>query len=365
MRAGFALFTANVRYWSTIAPQVRRELRRWSTRASAIPDRSLRELAVEKLAREHFNAEVAATLATLVAKEHRERVVEAIVAFEVMYDFLDGLTERPVHEPIESGTHLYRAFTDVFVERPGEPHGQPTVAEDGGYLAELSSTVREAIATLPASSVIADAGNRAAVRCAAGQIRVHAASQIGTAQLEEWARQASTRVVGLGWREYLAGSVASVLAVHALIVAGADEGVTKRQADEIDAAYLSIAALSTMLDSLVDYERDLTTGDPWLVRLYGEPELLGEQLANVAGRAVAQSRRLPHSAHHLTTLLGVVAYYTSAPEAQSRQVSPIVERLHSELRPMIIPTLAVMRVWRLAKRARRGIAGQAETGTAR
>jgi len=354
IRTGFALLTANVRYWSTIAPQVRRELRRWSQHANAIPDRSLRELAVDKLQREHFNAEVAATLATLVAREHRERVVEAIVAVEVMYDFLDALTEKPLDQPLSQGEHLYRPFTDVFAGgQAGDQHDHQAGAEnDGGYLWELSATARDAIATLPASSVIADVGERAAVRCAIGQIRVHAAAQIGSAQLEQWAQRGATEVEGLGWREFLAGSVASVLAVHALIVACADQEMDGCEAGEVDAAYLSIAALSTMLDSLVDYERDLTTGDPWLVKLYGEPELLGAHLANVAERAVAQTRRLPHSAHHLMTLLGVVAYYTSAPEAQSRRVSPIVKRLHSELRPMILPTLAVMRAWRLAKRAR-------------
>ena len=357
IQTGFALLTANVSYWSTIAPQVRRELRRWSQLASAIPDQSLRELAVDKLQREHFNAEVAATLATLVPKEHRERVVEAIVAVEVMYDFLDALTEKPLDQPLSRGEHLYRPFTDIFAGRQaGDPRRHPPGTEnDGGYLLELSATARDAIATLPASSVIADVGERAAARCATGQVRVHAAAQIGTAQLEQWAQLGATEVEGLDWREYLAGSVASVLAVHALIVACADQEMTGCEASEVDAAYLSIAALSTMLDSLVDYEHDLTTGDPWLVRLYGEPELLGAHLTNVAERAIAQSRQLPHGAHHLMTLLGVVAYYTSAPEAQSRRVSPIVKRLHSELRPMILPTLAVMHAWRLAKRARWGL----------
>ncbi len=362
IQTGFALLIANIRYWSRIAPQVRRELRRWSQRASAIPDLRVRELAVDKLQREHFNAEVAATLATLVAKRHRKRVVEAIVAVEIMYDFLDALTEEPHDQPLARGEHLYRLFTDVFpAVRADERRAHQARAEDdSGYLLDLSATAREAIATLPASSVVADVGRRAAVRCAAGQIRVHAAAQIGTEQLEQWAQRGAAETEGLAWREYLAGSVASVLAVHALIVASADQRMTTLQADEVDAAYLSIAALSTMLDSLVDYERDLSAGDPWLVRLYGEPELLGAHLASVAERATGQCRQLPHSAHHLMTLLGVVAYYTSAPETQSERVSPTVKRLHSELRPMILPTLAVMHAWRMAKRARRVQAKQSE-----
>src|SRR5262249_57658928 len=95
-----ALMLANLRYWGTIAPLVRRELRRWATRAAAIPTGSVRDLAQGKLRVEHFNAEVAATLATLVPRAHRPGIVEAIVAFEVLYDYLDGLTERLEHDAL-------------------------------------------------------------------------------------------------------------------------------------------------------------------------------------------------------------------------------------------------------------------------
>ena len=248
-----------------------------------IADPHLRALASDKLRVEHFNAEVAATLATLVPEAHRERTVEAIVALEVMYDYLDGLTEQPADDPLENGWHLYRAFTTVFDRGPeGVWKGTGHNAGDGDYLAELSSTVRMAIATLPGSSAVRIAGKRAAERCAVGQIRVHAAPQIGVCQLEQWAMGAKADGT-LGWREYVAGAVASVLAVHALIVAGAEASTTEQEAEAVDAAYLSISAVSTMLDSLVDYERDVAIGDPWLVRLYdGDAHLLADRLLGVA-----------------------------------------------------------------------------------
>jgi hypothetical protein len=60
------------------------------------------------------------------------------------------------------------------------------------------------------------------------------------------------------------------------------------------------------------------------------------------------------------TLLGVVSYYTSAPEARRRSARSSVLDLHRELRPMILPTLAVMRAWRLAKWMRRILAAHIE-----
>ncbi len=356
IRTGVALLVANLRYWRYVAPEVRRELKRWSGRAAEIGDRHLRELAIEKLQAEHFNAEVAATLATLAPEAHRSRTIEAIVAFEVLYDYLDGLTEEPsADDPLESGWRLYRGFTAVFDgATPDQPATERFARDDGGYLDELSATVGEAIASLPGKCVVDRAGRRSAERCAVSQVRVHAAGQVGLAQLERWAHGDVEVGGAMEWREHIAGSVASVLAVHALIAAGADDSITEEQAEAIGSAYLSISAMSTMLDSLIDYERDVASGDPWLVRLYGgDVDLLGDRLVEVAREAVARTRLLPNDAHHMMTLMGVVAYYTSAAEARSELARPVVARLHRELRPSILPTLAVMRVWRLAKRVRR------------
>src|SRR5215212_2244230 len=87
--ATVALVRANVRFWPSVLPDVRRELRRWDRRAEAIPDPVLRDQALAKLRHERFNTEVAATLATLVPPVRRHAAVEAIVALEVMYDYLD------------------------------------------------------------------------------------------------------------------------------------------------------------------------------------------------------------------------------------------------------------------------------------
>lgn len=351
-----ALLVANVRYWRSVAPLVRRELRRWSVRASTIADPHLRELAIGKLQVEHFNAEVAATLATLAPPEHRRSTVEAIVALEVLYDYLDGLTEEPAEDPLEDRRRLYRFLAGVFDgSRPDvRADSDDELRADGGYLFELSSTVSAAIATLPGSAAVRLVGRRAAERCSEGQIRVHAAPQIGVAQVERWARADAAPHGTLGWREHVAGSVASVLAMHALIAYSAKDLATEEEAEALDDAYLSISAISTMLDSLVDYERDAASGDPWLIRLYGgDARLLGDRLVELAGGAVSRARELPHGAHHLMTLMGVVAYYTSAPEARGEPAQPVVARLHRELGPSVLPTLAVVRAWRLAKSVRR------------
>jgi tetraprenyl-beta-curcumene synthase len=153
-------------------------------------------------------------------------------------------------------------------------------------------------------------------------------------------------------QEFLAGAASSVLAVHALIAAAADERTTPEEANEIDATYLSICALSTMLDSLIDYQRDAQAGQVGYIRYYDDHDTLARDLTNAARRAIEHAAPLRNGAHHVMTLVGVAAYYISAPTARSDFARPVTRQVSRELEPLITPTLAVMRGWRAAKRAR-------------
>jgi tetraprenyl-beta-curcumene synthase len=351
LRAGAALIRANLRYWSGVAPLVRHELRSWRGRAQTIEDPVLRRLALEKLSEEAFNAEVAAMLATLAPRAHRGSAVKAIVALEVLYDYLDGLTESPAEEWPDDGHVLFTAFTDAVT--PGAPtrgdyYRHHSRCRDSGYLQALVAAARGALGQLPASETVAEVMQRSAARGAEAQTRIHAAPLSGTAPLERWAR---AHAVGtpLEWREYVAGAACSVLAVHALIAAAADKRTTLAHALEIDRTYLSISVLPTILDSLIDYECDMRAGRPGYVQYYGDRAALCTRLASVIEDALRRAQQAPHGAHHVMTLVGVVAYYTSAPSAQSAFAQPVTEDVERQLRPLIAPTLAVMRTWRWAK----------------
>jgi hypothetical protein len=195
----------------------------------------------------------------------------------------------------------------------------------------------------------------AAARCAEAEVLTHAATLGNTSAAERWARE-TAKGSGLDWREYLAGAASSVLAVHALIALAGDERTTAAHAASIDEVYLAVGALSTMLDSVVDYERDAADGTLAFIGHYDDRALLGEHLVHVARRAATRARDAPACAHHLMTIAGIAAYYTSAPGAESELAWPVTSRIRIELRPLITPTLAVMRAWRLAKRMRPRVA---------
>ncbi len=294
-------------------------------------------------------------IATIAPARNRENVVEAIVALQIMYDYLDALTEQPTADPIRYGLNYSQAFNDALTvsgASTSDYYAYYTGQGDGGYLADLACAVRGALSSLPAVKAVADVIATIAQRCAEAQVRIHAVPSLGIDQLESWARS-KAEGTELAWREWLFGAMGSVVAAHALIAAAADERTTPELASEIDSTYLSLCVLTTILDHVVDYERDITTGEESYLRFYESPGVLAQAIASVAGRVMVRVREIPHGPHHAVMLAGVVAYYTSQPSATGDFARPAAEQAQAALRPLITPTLASMRAWRRAKRARR------------
>lgn len=346
-----ALAAANARYWPTVAPHVQRELRHWTRCADTIPTDRWRTIACEKLAHERFNAEVAATLATLAPLRLRRTVIRAIVAVEVMYDYLDGASE---HAAIahKGGAHLYDAFSLALGTRTVTTQHlySDLPDDDGGYLVRLASTCRGALLNLPTATAVTAAATIAAERCASSQTLAHQVPQQGINPLRDWATTAPDRRQ-LTWWEYAAGGAASVLAVHALIAAAADTRTTATTAAAIGYAYLLTSALSTLLDSLVDLDRDCADDSHSYIAYYADDDAMADGVAAVARAAAAATAALPHAAHHLMTVAGVAGYYLSAPGAQRPHAGPVADKVKAELTPAIAPILAIFSAWRTAKRA--------------
>jgi tetraprenyl-beta-curcumene synthase len=326
-----------------VARQVKTQMRHWEARAQAIEDPELRALALEKLRTEGFNAEAAAMAATIAPRATRAHAVRAIVALELLFDYLDGLTERPHRDPLGEGARLYAPFVGAL--DPSHPLGK--LGADA-YLLELGAAVRHSLAELPAAAVVAPFAKRCAERGAQAQIHMHAAPLLGVAQLSAWAC-AEAQGTELQWREFAAGAACSVLALHALIAAAADPRTTTAEARAIDDAYLFTGAMVTLLDGVIDREQDLATGELSYAGLYEHPALLAQALAQAAREAARRSAELRNGAHHLMTLAAAAAYWCSTPAASAAHARPALASLRRELRLLVVLPLLGMRAWRIAR----------------
>jgi tetraprenyl-beta-curcumene synthase len=340
------------RYWLGILPLVRRELRHWERRAQAIPDPTLRAQAVTTLRDERLNAEAAAVFATLVPRARWPTLVPLLVAFQVMYDYLDTVGEEPVTDPLRNGLQLHVALAAALdPELPSvDYYAHHPHREDGGYLEQLVARCRLALPTLPAAEAALPHARRAAARCSAGQSYTHAAMREGNALLARWAGR-QDRAEGYRWWEMAAGAISSV-GVYALLAAATDPNTTVEEVTRVDAAYFpSICALSALLDGFVDREPDAVAANYSSFAQYATDTEAAERLGIIAIQAAAAAQGLRNGRRHGAIVAGVVGYYLSAVDTNSEAGRVVFCALADSLGVTLTGVLATMR---LRRRFRRG-----------
>lgn len=335
-------------YYATIARHVRDELDHWRRRAAAIPDARLRRFALDKLSSEHMNAQAAAVYATLVPLPRRAVAARLMVAFEVMYDYLDAVSEQPSLDPIRNGLRLHDALGAAVAARPlalTDPYALSGFASDGGYLAEIAEACRTRLATLPTVDAVRPALLRSVERCGEGQTRTHAAGLAGCEQLRDFGRSLRGET-GYAWWELTAGA-ASSLVLHALFAAAGDPRTTPAVAAQIERAYFpAICALSTLLDAFIDRADDAAARAGNYLDRYRDDATAVRRLAAIAGDAERAARGLPRGERHAAITTGVAAFYLSAVVAADQADDDAVQRIIEGLRPGAIHPLLTLVRWK-------------------
>ncbi len=140
--------TARELVWGLRA--VSREVRGWRRRAASIPDGALRADALRSLSSKRASTDGAALFWTL--PDGRDpNLLRLLVAFEVMADFLDNVSERGVEAGTANGIQLHVALSEAL--DPGAPvsayYRHHPWREDGGYLCALVRACRERCSQLP------------------------------------------------------------------------------------------------------------------------------------------------------------------------------------------------------------------------
>jgi len=292
-----------------VFPRARRELRRWELRARAIPDPELQRLALEKLRDEGVCAEGVAAFALLAVASERAAVVRFCVAFEVMYDLVDGLGEQPAPDPLANNRQLSRALVaaldpaapliDFYAFHPG--------VGDGGYLNDLIAACRAVLTTLPSYPLVADALRRAVERAGEAQSLNHSGMLAGDMRpLALWAAAQDAELV-LRWWE-LASAAAAPLCIYALCALACHGDVTAHEAALLETTYFPwVAGLLGVLESLVDQEEDAAAGTLSYASHYSSSEDAAASAALFARRSAQQMRALRAPWAHRVILAGMVA----------------------------------------------------------
>jgi tetraprenyl-beta-curcumene synthase len=328
------------RYWLRVFPAVASETRRRRGLAQLIPDPRLRRLALVSLERKRCNVEGAAAFELLAPRSQRSQMIRALVASQTLCDYLDLLAEQPAVDPVANGYRLHEALiAAVALEEDGRDYyAYSALGEDGGYLAQLIADVRGTLAGLPGRELVLDP-----LRCAAQRIATYQSFNHGdrAGSFEPFRRWACAQLEpgdGLSWWEMGAG-FGSTLPVFALIAAAASPGLSAEDVVAIEDAYFPwIGVLHTLLDSLVDFDEDVTDHGRCLLAHYRSPEQAAGRLAALAEESLRRAAALPASRRHVLILVAMMAFYMCDARAyDSAHARAVVPALRGAAGAMVVP----------------------------
>jgi len=333
-------------------PAVAHEVETWRVRASRIPDPTIRADALDALQSKRPNIDGAALFWTLPDRRD-PNLLRLLVAYDILSDFLDSVSERGAPAGIANGTQLHRALAEAL--DPGakvsDYYRYHPANQDAGYLIALVKTCRELCACLPSFARV-----RPLVIPAATLVQVQGPNHEPDlakreAALRAWARREFPPPQELEWFELAAGASAC-LPVLPLLALAADPYGSELLAARTQRAYFWLSTTGTMLDSYVDMAEDAANGRYAFINHYPNLALATQRIAQITGRSVALTGALPNGDRHTVITSCMIAMYLSKDSARTPALAATSDRL---LRAGGSPArllLPVLRAWRTLYRQR-------------
>jgi tetraprenyl-beta-curcumene synthase len=326
---------------------VAHEVARWRDHATRIPDPTIREDALDALRSKRANIDGAALFWTLPQKRSVE-LLRLLVAYDILSDFLDSVSERGAHAGIGNGRQLHRALAEAL-----DPGGQvsfyylyhPT-SLDAGYLVSLVHACRALCLCLPSFSRI-----RPLVIAAARLVQVQGANHEPDlakrdAALRDWARSEFPEAHELSWFELAAGASACLPVLPLLALAAEPRG--SRQTDlQTQRTYFWLSTTGTMLDSFVDMQEDAANERYGFINHYPTFEVATQRIGEIVRHSVRQAGSLPNGHRHCVITSCMIAMYLSKDTARGPPMAGASEHLLRAGGSLARLLLPILRAWRI------------------
>jgi tetraprenyl-beta-curcumene synthase len=327
---------------------VSREVDVWHGRAAAIPDRAIREDALDSLESKRGNIDGAALFWTLPDRRNPQ-LLRLLVTYEIMCDFLDSVSERGAGAGLENGRQLHLAFTEAL--DPDVPisdyYRYHPWRDDGGYLRLLVELCRAACVQLPSYTAVLPTLIRAARLATVQAINHELDPRLRDLTLREWAARELADRDDLAWYE-LTGAASTWISVFALLALASEPGREQQEGAETYAAYFWVCLAATVLDSYVDEAEDVANGDHSYFEHYPTKAHGLRRAQEILERATHETRGLRHGHRHAVIVACMAALYLSKDSALTpdmRHTSRMLLRCGGPLATLLGP---VLRAWRTA-----------------
>jgi tetraprenyl-beta-curcumene synthase len=347
------------------------EVRSWRERAAAIPDQQLRADALQALARKRGSIDGAALFWILPRRRNRD-LLGVLVAYEVLADYLDCVSERGAGLGIENGRQLHLALVEAFEPETeiSDYYRYHSGSEDGGYARALVSRCRSGCEQLPSYDAVkpflmcaaAQSGvlglnhepdparrERALKEWAEGQISGHPGA-LETRDVPSHSQASSPS--DKRWYERAAGSSAWVTVLAMLALAAepkyAVDGWVQDDllARTYDAYVRSIAPAGAMLDSFADMLEDAASDDHSYVAHYPSIEVATDRIGELVRQSRREARALPGGARHSVLVSCMIAFFLSKDSVRTPELRASARELARAGGPLVELLLPVLRLWR-------------------
>ncbi len=328
---------------------VSRELEPWRRRARAIPDAPIRMDALSSLAHKRTHADGAA-LFWILPRRREPHLLRLLVDYQIVWDFLDELSERGAQAGAANGCSLYTALIDALnVDGAvGDHYRSHPWRDDGGYLGALVDACRVGCARLPAYEGVRPMLRRETARALVLGVNHELDPKGRDAALRGWAKQQYASRMQASWFELTSAASAS-LTVHAILALAAESPCERGEVEGAYAAYFPwISALGTMLDSYVDRVEDAARGNHSYIAHYPTGEAGLRRVGDLVGRSTREARGLHNGYRHVVIVACMVAMYLSKDSARAPAMQGSTRGLLREGGSLAVLLLPVLRMWRIA-----------------
>ncbi len=328
---------------------VARELRAWRAHARLIPDQSIRTDALHALTCKRGNIDGAA-LFWIIPRSRSPFLLKLLVAYQVMWDFLDSASETGAVAGQANGRQLHLALVDAIDhERPISDYYQlHPWNKDAGYLRALVEACRRSSQRLPSFESIRPLLVREAYRANIQAINHDIEPDQRAAALCEWVAREYAYRDDVRWFE-LAAAAGAGLSIYALFALAVEPQLSDRDAIvSYDAYFPWASALATMLDSYVDQDEDAAKGDHVYIELYRSRAGAEIAIGRLVRRSVLETGALPNGERHVLLVACMIAMYLSKDSALvsgRRETTQALVRAGGSLTCAMLP---ILRLWRIA-----------------
>lgn len=300
------------KYVKDVFPMVKQNLRRWKNTAEAAPEQTLARQALDSIRMKAFHCQ-GGSIYALYPGVMTEKVVEFIVAYQTISDYLDNLVDAVDVQNEKAFAQLHLAMTEALEPeaKRSDYYAYYPYRDDGGYLDTLVRVCQENIKTLPAYPLVKQDMLWLAEQYSMLQTTKHLAQSEREGKMLSWIQKHLPAYPGLSEWEF-AAATGSTLAVFCLYAAASNPLLSEDEVRRIRQVYFPwIEGLHILLDYFIDYEEDRETEQLNFVAYYNSPILCKERLSFFVRTSLQEAGKLSHPKFHEAVIKGLLAMYLS------------------------------------------------------